>query len=146
MMFSWLNVHVVTAGDWRVLLWLICDGTYFCQNESFVMVGDTRALTMCCCESARVPLRFLKAFHAFRHISHEDAVCQVQVKIRRIRQKDFLQRKIKTLLAHSSQNTSAVKVFFFLLIAVQLQSPVVSQTVGWRLLLNLSWTSRHNVI
>lgn len=32
------------------------------------MVPDTSALTVCCGESARVPVRFLSAFHAFRHV------------------------------------------------------------------------------
>lgn len=39
------------------------------------MVADTSALTNCCSESACVPARFLKAFHAFHHVSHETVLC-----------------------------------------------------------------------
>lgn len=51
---------------------LICDGTYFCPNESLV----TGRVTMCCCESSRVPrVRFPEALHVFGHVSHMAAVC-----------------------------------------------------------------------
>lgn len=83
---------------------------------------------------------FLKAFHALlisQNLENQK------------KKKDFLYRKMKTSLAHSSKNTLLWMVFpssFFFFKAVQFQSLVISQGLGWLLYLNLSWTSRHSVI
>lgn len=45
------------------------------------MVPDTSALTICCSESACGPVRFLKAFLAFHHVSLETMFCYEQVEI-----------------------------------------------------------------
>lgn len=59
-----------------LVIWLIAVKVSHSQ-----MVPDTSALTICCSESACGPVRFLKAFLAFHHVSHETMVCYEQMEI-----------------------------------------------------------------